>query len=113
MMSGCGFRMELHAIHRMADMLHRHDLAIVTGVADDAQIAGKGSSGDDEGVIAGRDERRVDTGEDTAAIVNDFGCAAVDRPSGAHDLAAVCSTDTLVTETDTEHRYRRPEHPDN
>ena len=65
--------------------------------------------GDDQRVIARRDERPGDAGEHAAAVVLDRRRLAVHRHARAHDRAAEHRADRLVPEADAEDRRRLPE----
>src|SRR5207247_2582240 len=60
--------------------------------------------GDDQGVIARRDERTGDAVKHAASVVLDARRLAVHRRAGAHDAAPEHGANRLMTETDAEHR---------
>src|ERR1700730_4904678 len=103
-LGGDAFGMELHAVHRVLLMRHRHHEAVV-GLGGDFELGGHAIALDDERMIARRLEWRVDAAEHTFALVLDGGELAVHGNRGAHHVAAISGTDRLMPEADAENRH--------
>src|SRR5476651_685456 len=104
MLGSDAFGMELHAVHRVLLVRHRHHEAVV-GLGGDFEIGGHGIALDDEGVIAGRLERRVDAAQHGFAVVLDGGELAVNGHGRAHHIAAIGGANRLMPEADAENGY--------
>src|SRR6202158_3288859 len=103
-LGGDAFGMELHAVHRMLLVRHRHHEPVV-GLGGDFELGGHAIALDDERVITRRLERRVDAAQHPFTLVLDGRELAVHGNGGAHPVAAIGAADRLVAEADAENRH--------
>ena len=99
--------MELDSLDWELAVAQTHDYAgyvAIGGPSADFQIAGQVRFADDERVIAGGGEWRVNSAKDGSAVVLDRTGFAVHERSGAHDLSAESRANGLMSETDAEER---------
>ncbi len=96
--------MELHAEDRQRLVLQTHD-ETVGSARGDAQRLGHGRGVDAQRVVSSGGERRVDSGEEAAAVVVDLVRLAVHRLRRPAHLASVDLRDALVAEAHAEHRH--------
>ena len=106
MLGGDALGMELHAVHRIAAVVHPHDQG-VGRFRCHFKILREVFAIDDERVIARRPERPVDAVEDTCAGLPDFGELAVHRNRRPDHAAAKSLADGLVAEADAKDRNVR------
>ena len=98
--------MELDSLDWELAVAQTHDYAgsvAIGGPSADFQIAGQVRFADDERVIAGGGEWRVNSAKDGSAVVLDRTGFAVHERSGAHDLSAESRANGLMSEADAEH----------
>jgi len=100
--------MELDAVHPERAVAHGHHLA-VAGRGRDLELLG--DRGRRERVVAPGLEVIGQTGEETAPVVVDDACLAVQQLLRLPDLAAERLDDGLVAEADAERRGRRRKGP--
>src|SRR5204863_5469772 len=105
-----GLGVELLAGHRMAHVLDGHELPVIRGRGD-AEVGGQTRAGDDERVVARRQEGGWESREQATAVVLDPRRLTVHRSPGADDAGAVRRADALMTQADAQDRDRRPEPP--
>src|SRR5262245_47138485 len=101
--------MKLHAVNRQGAMTESHDYPVSLGAGAHLELLRQSFVGDDERVVPGRLERRIEAGEHAASIVFDGRRLAVHRNGRSYDRSAEYGADRLVTQTDSENGHLTPE----
>src|SRR5436190_17745912 len=96
--------MELNAMNRKRAMSKPHDQAIV-GLGRHRKLLRQARPFDHQRMVARGLESPVDAAEYPVAGVLDLGELAVNLDRCAHDVAAECLSDRLMTQADAEHRH--------